>query len=204
MSSMNRSKAEGVGVSARLGFSTLSVLISLTLLGLVLAPLLGTVLGGQRSFVESWERAQTSSSARYAHLALTRMLRISGSHPVGGVIDGIDPDPEGHGVFDNIRLRADYNPPDGDTDDSGEDVTFYLRADTMFVLWGAAALEEPYLIGVDSLAFEYFERDGTPITDPAEVTSRAASARVTVRTKGEATATQRTLVGQVRLRNSRF
>ncbi len=60
------------------------------------------------------------------------------------------------------------------------------------------------LISVDSLAFEYFERDGTPITDPALVTSRAASARVTVRTKGEATATQRTLVGRVRLRNSRF
>ncbi len=203
MSSMNRSQA-GVAVSTPLGFSTLSVMISITLLGLVLAPLLGTVLGGQRSFVKSWERAQASSSARYAHLALTRMMRISGSHPVGGIIDGIDPDPEAHGVFDNIRVRADYNPPDGDILDSGEDVTFFLRGDTMITRWGAGAPEEPYLIGVDSLAFEYFERDGTPITDPALVTSRAASARVTIRTKGETTATQRTLVGRVRLRNSRY
>lgn len=203
MSSMNRSQA-GVGVSTPLGFSTLGALISLTLLGLVLAPLLGTVLTGQRSFVKTFERAEASSSARYAHLALTRMMRVSGSHPVGGIIDGIDPDPQGHGVFDNIRLRADYNPPDGDTDDSGEDLTFFLRGDTMIARWGAAALEEPYLIGVDSLAFEYFERDGTPITDPALVTSRAASARITIRTTGEATATERTLVGRVRLRNSRF
>ncbi len=186
------------------GFSTLAMIVSLALLGFLLSPILGSVMSAQRGFVANRQKARAASSVRYAHLALTRLMRIAGSSPVGSPIQAIDPDPLAVGAFNNIRLRADYNPPDGDVDDPGEDLEFYLRGDTMFVRPGGAE-EEPYIIGVDSLSFEYFDRDGAVITDPDRVLTRAISAQVMIRARGESTgdATERMLVGHVRLRNGR-
>ena len=185
------------------GFSTMGMIVALVLLGFLLSPLLGTIISAQHGFVANRQRARAAGNVRYAHLALTRFMRAAGSSPLGVALDGVDPDPDGDGDFDDIRLRADYNPPDGDIDDPGEDLVFYLRADTMFLRSGTAGAEEPYLIGVDSLAFEYFDREGNPITDANRVTSRALSARVTIRACGEhdGGAAERVLSGTVRLRN---
>lgn len=187
------------------GFTVLGMIVALMLLGLLLSPLLGTILSAQNGFVASRERARAAGNVRYAQLSLTRFMRLAGSSPVGLPLPGIDPDPDGNGVFDDVRLRADYNPPDGDTDDMGEDMVFYIRQDTMFVKAGPGGSEEPYLIGVDSLAFEYFDRDGVPITDRDMVATRTIAARVTIRARGERSymPVKRVLTGQVRLRNGK-
>ncbi len=187
------------------GISTIGMIVSLMLLGVLMSPMLGTILASQRGFVESREKARAAGSVRYAHLALTRFMRLAGSSPVGLPLPGIDPDPDGDGIYNDVRLRSDYNPPDGDTDDAGEDLIFFLRADTMMVKAGDGGTEEPYLIGVDSLAFEYFDRDGVAITDPDLVADRAMSASVTIRARGEryVEPTERLLVGRVRLRNGK-
>ena len=187
------------------GFSTMGMIVAIMLLGFLLSPLLGTIISAQHGFVASRQRARAAGNVRYAHLALTRFMRLAGSSPLGVPVDGIDPDPDGNSAFDDVRLRADYNPADGDIDDPGEDLVFYLRGDTMFVRPGAGGTEEPYLIGVDSLAFEYFDRDGVSITDADRAATRALSARVTIRACGErsAGAAERVLSGMVRLRNER-
>jgi hypothetical protein len=187
------------------GFSTIGMIAAFVLLGLLLSPLLGTILSAQRGFVVSRDRARAAGCVRYAHLSLTRFMRLAGSSPVGLPLPGIDPDPGGDGVFNDVRLRSDYNPPDGDTDDPGEDLTFFLRADTMLVKSGAAGAEEPFLIGVDSLAFEYYDLDGSVITDPARVGPRAISVNVTIRARGDKDSdpAERLLTGLVRLRNGK-
>lgn len=189
----------------RAGFSTIGMIVAFVLLGLLLAPMLGTILSAQRGFVASRDRARAAGSVRYAHLALTRFMRLAGSSPIGLPLPGIDPDPDGNGFFDDVRLRSDYNPPDGDLDDPGEDLTFFLRADTMFVKSGNDGNEEPFLIGVDSLAFEYFDRDGSLIADPARIGPRAMVVDVTIRARGDryVDAAERTLSGLVRLRNGK-
>jgi hypothetical protein len=185
------------------GFGTLAMIVALALLGFTLVPVLGTVVTAQRGFVKSREQARAAGSVRYAHLALTRLMRIAGSSPMGPDIQGIDPDPMANGNFDNVRLRADYNPADGDILDAAEDLIFFVRSDTMYVKSGLAGVEEPYLIGVDSLAFEYFASDGSVISDPALVNEYAVAAEVTIRSKGETRsgAPERLLAGYVHLRN---
>ncbi len=187
------------------GFSTLGMLVALMMLGLLLSPLLGTILSAQNGFVASRERARAAGNVRYAHLSLTRYMRLAGSSPTGLPLPGIDPDPDGNGLFDDVRLRADYNPPDGDIEDLGEDLLFFVQADTMFVQAGTAGAAEPYLIGVDSLSFEYFDRYGATITDRALVATHAISSSVTIRARGESSydPAKRLLTGQVRLRNGK-
>jgi type II secretory pathway pseudopilin PulG len=187
------------------GFSTLGMIVALVLLGFMLSSLLRTVMTAQKGFVANRDRARATSSARYAHLSLTRFMRNAGASPLGLPVQAIDPDPLANGSFDNVRLRADFNPPDGDISDPGEDLIFFVRADTMFVRSGLGGSDEPYLIGVDSLAFEYFDRDGVLISDPAKVPDDALSVRVTLRARGDlhrGTAV-RVLTGRVRLRNER-
>lgn len=187
----------------RAGFSTVSTLVSLTLLTLVLTPVLGTIVRGQQSFTASWDKARAGGNARYGHLVLTRLVRSAGSHPAGVSVQAIDPDPRADGVFDDIRVRSDFNPPDGDTDDPNEDLTFFVKGDTMFVQSGAGDAE-PYLIGVDSLAFEYYDILGAPITDRDRVGRRAVAAKITIRARGESpNVTEQVLVGVVRIRNGR-
>ncbi|NIR46075.1 MAG: hypothetical protein GWN99_16735 [Gemmatimonadetes bacterium] len=203
MNSLTEIKAESRRVA---GFSTLGMIVALLLLGVLLAPMLGTIIAAQDGFVDSRERARAVGNVRYAHLALTRYMRLAGSSPVGLPLPGIDPDPDANGAFDDVRLRADYNPPDGDTDDLGEDLTFYVAADTMYVQTGGEDdTTEPYLIGVDSLAFEYFDRYGVLITDPDKVGTHAISAAVTIRAVGERSfePTERLIHGEVRLRNGK-
>jgi type II secretory pathway pseudopilin PulG len=187
------------------GFTTIGMIVAFMLLGLMLSPLLGTILSAQRGFVANRERARAAGNVRYAHLALTRFMRLAGSSPMGLPLPGIDPDPDGNGTFDDVRLRADYNPPDGDTNDTGEDLVFYVQADTMFVRVGIGGTPEPYLIGVDSLSFEYFDRDGLPITDRDMVATHAISARKAIRARSERSFTpaKRLLSGEVRLRNGK-
>ncbi len=200
------SQSRGVGGQGRAaGFSTLGMIVAITLLGLLLAPMLGTIVSAQRGFVSSRDRARAAGSVRYAHLALTRFMRLAGSSPVGLPLPGIDPDPDGDGVFNDVRLRSDYNPADGDVDDPGEDLVFFLRADTMYVRSGVDGEDEPYLIGVDSLAFEYYDRDGALIVDPDRVASRAISAHLTIRGRGDRhyDPSERMLTGRVRLRNGK-
>ncbi len=192
------------GPRSRTGFTTLGMIVALVLLGILMSPMMRTIVNAQQTFVSSRQRAEAASNVRYAHLALTRYIRICGSDPLNASVQGIDPDPLNDSGFDDVRLRADYNPPDGDTDDMAEDLTFFVRGDTLFVRDGDGD-DEPYLIGVDSLAFEYFDSDGDPITDPDLVPIRARSVQVTLAARStlRGEPTEHALVGRVRLRNGR-
>jgi hypothetical protein len=178
------------------------MLVSFVLLGALLSPLVGTIVRAQRGLLASRDRSTAVNSERHAHLTLARYIRLAGVSPTGAPVIGLDPDPDGNGRFDSVRLRADFNPPDGDTSDPGEDQLFFVRGDTMLVLESGTGIEEPYLVGVEGLLFEYFDRDGERLTDPGRIASRALAARVTIESRGPG-GRLRSITGDVRLRNSR-
>lgn len=184
------------------GFSAVGMLVSFVLLGALLSPLVGTIVRAQRGLLASKDRSTAVNSERHAHLTLARYFRLAGVSPTGVPVSGLDPDPDGNGRFDSVRLRADFNPPDGDTADPGEDQTFFVRGDTMLVREPGTGGEEPYLVGVEGLRFEYFDRDGDPLTDPGRIATRALAARVTIESRGPG-GRLRSISGVVRLRNSR-
>ena len=64
---------------------------------------------------------------------LARLLRQSSCVSATNVYcQAIFPDPDDNGVFDSVRVQADWNPRDGDLNDPYEDVLFVVANSTLW------------------------------------------------------------------------
>ena len=163
----------------RLGMTLVEMLVSLTLLSIVMGTVTGMITRTQSDYARQREAIRLQENMRFAELTLTRLLRSAAVDPWSANIAGVDIDPLAHGVFDNIRVRSDFNPADGDIADPLEDALVYTSADTLYVRWRAGTAPQAVAYPVRSIRFEYFAADDTPITTPALIAT-AAKAKYTV------------------------
>jgi len=105
----------------------------------------------QRQYVD----AQYSTAA-----ALDMVVRLLRSATM------IDPDPDGNGMLDSVRVVSDWNPRDGDTGDSYENVTFTTSGGTLFKREPPDAGPVAFADRVASLSFAYFDPAGNPVATP--------------------------------------
>ena len=161
----------------RSGFTLIESLIALGLLAVVGTALTSLVLRTQRDYVSQRERMQAEETIRSIESLLSRVLRTARVDPRRLNIGRLDADPMGSGVFDNLRVRSDFNPVDGDVLDPLEDVLLRVRNDTLLVRWTALGLLEPAAYPVRSLRFFYHATDGTALTTTA---TAAAAKRVRI------------------------
>lgn len=155
----------------RAGFTLIELMISLTILGIVMAALLGAVLSVQRGYVDQRERVRAQESLRAAQMTLVTILRSAGADPTISGKALLNPDPDGNGVFDDIRVVSDFNPADGKVDAPLEDVQLWVASDTLWVRWQAVASGgKPQALAapIRSLRFEYYANDGTQFTIPVQ------------------------------------
>lgn len=163
----------------RRGVTLIEMLVSLTLLSIVMGTVTGMITRTQADYARQREAIRLQENMRVAELTVTRLLRTAAVDPLSKNIAGVDIDPLAHGVFDNIRVRSDFNPADGDIADPLEDALVYTSADTLYVRWLAGTPPQPVAYPVRSIRFEYFAADDTPITSPALIPS-AAKAKYTI------------------------
>ena len=76
------------------------------------------------------------------------------------------PDPDGNGVFDSVRVRADWNPRDGDFDDPYEDVLFVVANGMLWKREPTDAALVSFGDSVQSLRFTYTNQNGGPLANP--------------------------------------
>jgi prepilin-type N-terminal cleavage/methylation domain-containing protein len=157
----------------RSGFTLIESLIALGLLAIVGTALTSLVLSTQRDYVRQRERVQAEETIRSVESLLTRVLRTARVDPRRLNIGRLDADPDGSGVFDDLRVRSDFNPVDGDVLDPLEDVQLQVVNDTLLVRWQALGAFQPAAYPVRSLQFFYHATDGTALT----TTATAASAK---------------------------
>lgn len=171
----------------RAGFSLLEMLVSTVILMTVMSALGGAMVVQQRQFISQryWRRAD--EAARSALAVVETAVRNAGSNPrqVGTLFTSLSPpgtllpDPMGTGQWNNVQVRADFNPADGDVLDLYEDVQVWVANDTLFVRWTASGSAEPVAMPVRTLVFEYFRHDGTQVTTLGAL-GEATRMRVTV------------------------
>ena len=151
------------------GVTLVELIISLTVAAVVLGALVGVALSVQRGYVAQREMVRAQESLRGAQIIVATVLRSAGADPLSTGQTLLDPDPESHGRFDNLRVVSDFNPADGDVTDPLEDVLFLVEADTLFVRWDKNGQRQPLAYPIDDLRFEYYANDGSLLTSASQV-----------------------------------
>jgi prepilin-type N-terminal cleavage/methylation domain-containing protein len=163
------------------GFSLTEVLISLTLLGLIMSAILGTVTSMQRGYVRQREIAHMEDALRVAELTTTAILRTAAANPrnmAAGAANSPRINPFAP-PFDTLQVLADFNPDDNATDDLLEDMQVWVAADTLFVRWQFGQPAAPVAFPVRSLTFQ-FDSNGTVLNTNADVARAATRVQVTL------------------------
>jgi hypothetical protein len=156
------------------GFSLVELLVTvvvvLSVLGVVSQVMVrsNTIYGQQRQHLE--RRYNTATTVEM----MARLIRQAQS---------ISTDPDGNGALDSIRIVADWNPKDGDSNDPYETITFTQAGNTLFKREAADAAPVPFAENISSLRFAYFNPGGGPVLNPLTVTvNQLAFVNITVNT----------------------
>jgi type II secretory pathway component PulJ len=147
------------------GVSLAELLVSLAILGLVLACVFGALDGALRAYGWGARRVEAQQSARLALERMAAELREAGYDPTGVGVDAIvvaaptlvtfQRDLDGNGVIDSARER----------------VTFLLRPGESTLRRDAGGGAQPIIDGVRRFRLTYFDGAGQPVSAPAEIAS---------------------------------
>jgi type II secretory pathway pseudopilin PulG len=135
---------------------------------IVLLGLTTTTIGqGSRIFVQQRAAMDNRNSAAASVDMLGRLLRQSSCVSATNVYcQAIQPDPDGNGVFDSVRVQADWNPRDGDLDDPYENVLFVVANNTLWKREPTDAALVAFGDNVQSVIFTYTNQNGGPLANP--------------------------------------
>lgn len=167
-------------VSGRRGFSTPEMMVALVIATILFGGMTGAVVSLQQSHRYQRDAVRDEEALRAAERVITTALRTAGADPRRAGLAVIDPDPLGHGVYDNLRVVADFNPVDGDGADLLEDVLIHVANDTLFVRWQAGGAPMPAAYPVRALRLRYFDRNQTALTTAADVQASAVRVEFTL------------------------
>jgi type II secretory pathway component PulJ len=150
------------------GVSLAELLISLAVLGLVLACVFGALHGALKAYSWGAGRVEAQQSARVALQRMAAELREAGYDPKRA---GIQPILVAAPALVTFQRDLDG---DGMVDPTRERVRFLLRAGETTLRRDAGSGAQPIIDGVRGFRLRYFDRAGLPVSDP----SRVASVRI--------------------------
>ncbi len=145
------------------GFSLAELLVSLAVLGLVLAGVFALLHSGVRAYSWGAARLEAQRSARVALERMVKELREAGYDPTGaGIAPIVAATP------DLVAFQRDLN-GNGVVDPTRERVTFLLRSGESVLRRDAGGGAQPIIEGVRRFTLTYVDRSGAPTTDPARI-----------------------------------
>ena len=189
------------------GFTLLEVLVVILILGIVMAGVYSVYTSQQKSFLIQEDVAEMQQNLRAAMFTMVREIRLAGCNPTGKATAGI--------VTANVSTisvsmdisgnNPNVDPPDGDTGDASEAVTYALMdtdsdgtTDSLGRNTGGGL--QPVASNIDAMNFVYLDGNGTPTADLTQI--RSVQVTVVARTENPSvgfrnTANYRNLQGAV-------
>lgn len=149
------------------GFTLIELLVVMAITGVIMGAVYTTFASQQKSYLAQTAISAMQQNLRSSMYNLKRDIRMAGYDPTGNADAGIVTQ-----AADSIRISMDLTDgtgtgdPDGDTGDSGEDVTYALDGDpdgdgihhlVRTVVGGGAVLAAE---NIDHLDFVYLDGDG--------------------------------------------
>jgi prepilin-type N-terminal cleavage/methylation domain-containing protein len=152
---------------ARAGFTLLEMAIALTMVSVVVGAISVVLVGAQRELTRQRDAMKHEDTVRSVEVLLVRLLRNGRADPrsVGANVAKINLNPQARATWNNVRVRSDFNPPDGNVNGELEDVLVDHVGDTVFVRWQAVGATQRYAYPVKLFRIDAYRLDGTPVTD---------------------------------------
>ncbi len=184
------------------GFTIIELMLAIAIAGIVMASFYSVYISQQSSYLRQEKVASMHQNIRSAMYYMGREIRMAGLDPTGEAGAGIVRAEENLIQFtEDIRGQNENNPPDGDTGDSNEDITYTLDdkdgdGDTDLV-------RNNYLIAenIKSLLFKYLEGDG--ITE-ATLSAAIRFVDITLIAVTDDGSSDRTMTARIHCRNLRY
>ncbi len=165
------------------GFSLVESVIVTAVLAVMLGLLGGSIVAVQRQYVGQEQLVEAQSNVRVSLDTILRFTRMAGNDPRELDFEAIDPDPDGNNQLDSIRLRGDWNPPDGDLNDRYEDITFSTDDGVLFKREPTDANPVEFADRIESLTFSYRDADNATIATPIASPESIVWVEIEIRTR---------------------
>ncbi len=183
------------------GFTIIELMLAIAIAGIVMASFYSVYISQQSSYLRQEKVASMHQNIRSAMYYMGREIRMAGLDPTGEAGAGIVRAEENLIQFtEDIRGQNENNPPDGDTGDSNEDITYTLDdkdgdGDTDLV-------RNNYLIAenIKSLLFNYLDGTGAP----TGTLSAIRFVQITLKAVTDDGSSVRTMIARIHCRNLRY
>ena len=153
------------------GFTLVELLVAMVIAAIVMTSVYSVYTAQQRSYVVQEEVAAMHQNLRAAMYFMEREIRMAGCDPTGAAGAGIQSDSNATSIHftEDFRGKDTGDPPDGDTGDPDEDISYFLAdadgdgdADDLVRDTGGveADIEKVIAENIASLNFTNLESDG--------------------------------------------
>ena len=154
------------------GFTLIELLVAMVIAAIVMTSVYSVYYSQQKSYIVQEEVAAMHQNLRAAMTIMEREIRMAGCNPTGAAASvGMQSDISGTSIHftEDVRGKDPGTPPDGDTGDSDENISYYLRdadgdgdVDDLVRDTGGteADIEKVIAENITSLTFKYLDSDG--------------------------------------------
>jgi type IV pilus assembly protein PilW len=164
--------------NTRDGYTLLEILMAMAIAGVVMGSIYTSFRSQDKSFVTQSEVSNMQQNLRGGMSLMMKEIRMAGCDPTGKANAGIiRATPELISFTLDIRGANAQDPPDGDTSDPNERITYALYDsnrdgvnDTLGRRTGGG-WNSPAAENMDALNFVYLDEDGTPTNVLSEIRS---------------------------------
>lgn len=146
----------------RFGFSLIELLIAMAISGVVFGAIISTFVTQRKTYDLQEQLTEMKQNARAAMEVLSRTIRTAGYNPTAATFDAVTY----HAT--QLQVKADLN-SDGDTADSGEDVTFSHDASNKQIVWDLGGGTQPLADRIETFTFAYLDSDGNATTTNSDI-----------------------------------
>lgn len=166
---------------ARSGFTLLEMVVTLAAVSLVVGAISAALVSAQRELMRQRDTMKHDDTIRSVEVLLVRLLRNGRADPrsVGATVAKINFNPQARETWNNVRVRSDFNQPDGNVTGDLEDVLVDHVGDTLFVRWKAGDANQRYAYPVKLFRLDAYRLDGTAVTDTA-LSDQVRKVKVTI------------------------
>lgn len=146
------------------GFTLLEILVALAVSGLLLSGAMATFVMQSKSYDLQTQMTAMVQRARAAMDMMAREVRMAGYDPAAAGFEGVTYDTTA------LQVRADLtgdnpgDPPDGDTNDPNECVTYRHDPSNHQIDRNTGGGNQPFAEHIHAFTFAYLDEDGHPTT----------------------------------------